>query len=287
MENVQEQLQEILEKSAQRNAFQNTPPISDRCRSCSNTGYIGWKTPHAGYTLKECAFCECEIGQKVLDYWRVRAAKEGQKTLSAAFANAGIPEHFRDFTIESLIERSLGDKGKAEAIAAVSGYVENGYILDAATNRYKFGLVLSGDFGRGKTGLLTPVLRHMVAQGKTGLWIEMYDFLISVQSGYEDGSSLAKLEAAQRADVILLDDFGDKSRTQPETDDRKRILYQLVNYRHNAGLPMLITTNLTAAEIGVQFGQRIAERILESCAWVKVSGENLRFAPLAKARKLL
>lgn len=214
----------------------------------------------------------------------MRAAKEQQKKLDAVFANAGIPEHFRDFTIDSLIERSGSDKGKVEAIVAVRGYIENGYILDIATNRYKFGLVLSGDFGRGKTGMLTPVLRHMVAQGKSGLWIEMYDFLISVQAGYEDGSSLSKLETAQRADVILLDDFGDKSRTLPETDDRKRILYQLINYRHNAGLPMLITTNLTAAEIGIQFGQRTVERILEACAWVKVGGENLRFAPTSKAR---
>ena len=77
-------------------------------------------------------------------------------------------------------------------------------------------------------------------------------------------------------DVILLDDFGDKSRTNAESDDRRRIIYQLINYRHNNGLPMLITSNLTAAEMSMQFGQRTVERIIESCAWVKVGGDNLR-----------
>ncbi len=214
----------------------------------------------------------------MLDYWRVQDTKRRQKQLDTIFANAGIPAHFRSFTIESMEERCAKDSGKKEAIAAVKSYIENGYLKDADSNRYKNGLILSGDFGRGKTGLLTPVLRSMVENGKSGLWIETYDFLSDIQGGYEDGSSLKRLEAAQRSDVILLDDFGDKSRQGAESDDRRRIIYQLINYRHNAGLPMLITTNLTGAELSIQFGQRTVERIIESCAWIKVSGENLRMS---------
>lgn len=267
-------------QQAQKNSTPNTPDLERKtqyqCISCQDTGYLGWKTPHAGYTLKECTFCECETGQKTLEYWRLKEVKKQQKQLDSTFANAGIPAHFRSFTIESLLERCNGDNGKKEAIAAVKSYVETGYIKDAMSNRYKVGIVLSGEFGRGKTGLLTPVLRSMLESGKSGLWIETYDFISEIQSGYEDGTSLQRLEAAQRADVVLLDDFGDKGRTKEETDDRRRIIYQLINYRHNAGLPMLITTNLTAAEMSIQFGQRTVERIIESCAWVKVGGDNLR-----------
>lgn len=258
----------------------NTPVSeqAEKCRSCGNAGYLGWKTPHAGYSLREVSFCECPIGQRTLEYWQRQDAGKRQKKLDQTFANAGIPEHFRDMTIETLIARAGGDKGKRDAIAAVKSFAEQGFIEDAATKRYKPGIILAGSFGRGKTGLLTPVLRHLIEQGKTGLWIEVYDFISEIQAGYENGTSLSRLEAAQRADVVLLDDLGDKGRDKPETDDRRRIVYQLINYRHNNGLATLITTNLSASEIGMQFGQRTVERIIESCAWVTMGGENLRMS---------
>lgn len=244
---------------------------------------MGWKTPEH-YPISELKFCDCKVGQRRLEAVRAEANRAQQKRLDAIFANAGIPQNFRGLTVETLKDRCGENSGKSEAINAVEKFIAQGYLEDAGSKRYKPGIVLYGDFGRGKTGLLTHALCQMMQQGKTGLWIEMYDFVSAIQSGYEDNSNSDKLGAAQRVDVILLDDFGNKSRTQAETDDKQTILYRLINYRHNAGLPMLITTNLTAAEMGVQFGQRTVERILEACAWVKVGGENLRFAPTSKAR---
>lgn len=246
------------------------------CATCQDAGYLGWKTPHAGYALKDCRFCGCEAGQTAQRYWQNKATAAQQAKLDGIFASAGIPAHFRTLTIETMLERCANDREKLAAVTQIQSYIANGYIEDGGSKRYKTGIILAGDFGRGKTGLLTPVLRHLLSMGKTGLWIETYDFISQIQSGYEDGSSLSRLEVAQRADVILLDDFGDKSRTAAETDDRRRILYQLINYRHNEGLPMLITTNLVAAEMSIQFGQRTVERLLESCAWVRLGGGNLR-----------
>lgn len=259
---------------------------SDRplyCPKCNGIGLLDWKTPDH-YPISELKFCDCKVGQRKLESVRVEVGRAQQKRLDAAFASAGIPPHFRGLTIETMIERCENDRGKDEAIKAVKSLMDQGYIEDSGSKRYKSGVILSGDFGRGKTGLLTPVLCHMLKGGKVGLWIEMYGFLSAIQSGYANNSSLSRLESAQRADVILLDDFGDKDRTQPETEDRRRIIYELVNYRHNYSLPMLITTNLNGVELSQQFGKRITERILEACAWVKVGGENLRFAPTAKAR---
>jgi DNA replication protein DnaC len=256
-----------------------TPPSSDGDCGCGGVGIHGWKTPIAGYPLSECKFCSCEKGQAIIASYRALEAKRHQHKLQSMFVNAGIPLHFRDFTVATLMDRAKKDRDKQPAIAAALELMDKGYLLDEKTTRYKFGLVLSGDFGRGKTGLLSPVLRHFIEQGKSGLWIEVYDFFTEVQKGYSTGDSVEKLEAAQRADVVLLDDLGDKARKQDafaETDDRRRILYQLVNHRHNHGLPMLITTNLTGPELGLQFGNRTLERILESCAWVNMGGKNLR-----------
>lgn len=252
-----------------------TQPLRE-CVLCGDTGYRGWKTPAAGYPLSEVEFCDCTFGEKARAFWRMKEAEAHQRKLAKLFANAGIPAHFRDLTIETMIERAGDDEGKREAISAVVEYQEHGFVLDKRTGRPKPGIILSGEYGRGKTGLLTPVLRHAIEQGKSGLWIEVYDFIAEVQKGYNDGESNARLEAAQRADIILLDDLGDKSRDRAETDDRRRILYQLINYRHNHTLPMMITTNLTGPELAMQFGPRTFERIIESCAWINIGGRNLR-----------
>lgn len=209
-------------------------------------------------------------------YWRRKEAEAQQLRLNRLFAGANIPPHFRDFTIDTLIKRAGNDPKKRPAIAAVQQFVAAGVVACPITSRYKAGIVLSGEFGCGKTGLLTPALRATLEQGKSALWVEMYGFLGAVQQGYEDGDSNAKLTAAQRADVILLDDLGDVERSKPETDDRRRLLYELINYRHNNALPMLITTNCSADLIAKQMGTRTMERIFESCAWIEMGGRNLR-----------
>ena len=252
------------------------PAKLHECYACQDHGFRGWKTPTAGYPLKECQVCDCRTGQRVAAYYQRKETEAQQLRLDRLFAGAGIPPHFRDFTIDTLVARAGNDPAKQPAITAVQQFVNEGLVTCPITNRYKAGIVLSGEFGCGKTGLLTPALRAMIEQGKSGLWVEMYGFLGAIQQGYEDGDSNAKLTAAQKADVILLDDLGDVERQRPETDDRRRLLYELINYRHNNALPMLVTTNCDAELIAKQLGTRTMERIFESCAWIGMGGRNLR-----------
>lgn len=230
----------------------------------------------AGYPLAQCDVCECENGKAIRRMWEVENADRQQKRLNDLFRGAGIPAHFRGFTIDTMVERAGKDPGKTAAIDAVIEFVNQGVVLDRSNKRYKPGIILSGQFGVGKTGILTPALNRLVADGKSGLWIEVYDFLSAVQAGYASGDSDAKLTAAKEADVVLLDDLGDVDRDREETEDRRRIVYQLINHRHNEGLPMLITTNCSAPQLAHQFGARTVERIMESCAWVSMGGKNLR-----------
>lgn len=256
-------------------ASRATTTAANEC-ACRNTGYLGWKTPIAGYSLHECQFCDCEAGAVALAYWRRKEVEAQQKRLERLFSSAGVPLHFQGMTIESLIERAGGDKAKAAAISAVQQYINEGRVSDPATKQIKPGIILSGRFGAGKTGLLTPALRYSLGQGKSALWIECADFISEIQAGYATGDSHTRLETAQRADVVLLDDLGDVDRDRPETEDRRRILYQLINYRHNNCLPMLISTNCAPAQLAMQFGARTFERLAESCAWVEMGGANLR-----------
>lgn len=275
---------------------QTTPPLSpaapilpptrtlSKCQWCGNAGYRTWKQPW-NYPLSEVQFCECSYGEAALAFWEAKNKAAKQEKLRSLFAGAGVPAHYRDLTLETLRGRIQGEPEKMEALATVEEFIEKGFATDKRTGRYKFSLLLSGNFGIGKTGMLTPVLQAYLERSKVGLWIEAKEFVKEVQAGYSDGDSEAKLDAAKRADIILLDDLGDKNivgrvdrdkNPLTETVDRIDILYRLINHRHNHELPMLITTNLSGVELAQQIGERVFNRIIESCAWVKMAGRNLR-----------
>jgi hypothetical protein len=137
-------------------------------------------------------------------------------------------------------------------------------------------LVLSGPLGVGKTGMLTPVLQHYLGQGQPALWIEFYDFCLEMQSGYKDGTASDKPVAARRAPLILLGDVGDVERREPESDDKRRILWSVLNARHGEDLPTLVTTNLDERDFRRQFGGRMSDRLWEMAFVVPVGGVNLR-----------
>lgn len=256
----------------------------DACPECWGTGYKGWKTPHS-YPIHEVEFCaSCPKGPATQRYWQRHASALRHTTLERLFRNASIPARFADLTIGTLAR--LDDPAKREAVAACQSLIESGAIMQRGQGRNS--LLLSGPFGVGKTGLLTATMAHFLEQGNSGLWIEFYDLVLAVQAGYSDGSSAQRMEAAREADWLLLDDVGDLERRSngaivAETDDRRKILYQILNHRHNNRLPTLITSNLNPGQFSQQFGARVTERVMESFAIVGIGGRNLRLANIDPA----
>lgn len=234
-------------------------------------GVTGWKTTRH-YPLSEVEFCNCPQGVAALDAAKRADAAKRQRALDAMFAAAGIPQHFRGMTVDSLYQVAGDDPDKREGLQAARELVETGF------TRGKNGLYIFGSYGMGKTGVVTPILRSYVDNGLTGLWIEFYDFTDEVQSRYRSNSeetAQAAIKQAQEVDMLLLDDVGNP-KVGEETQDRSKILYQVVNARHNHARPMLITSNLAPGEFVKQFGARTFERIAESCRIVQMGGRNLR-----------
>lgn len=242
-----------------------------KCSACGDLGVLGWKTPRH-YPLAEVEFCACPHGVAALDAAKRADAAKRQRQLDAMFAAAGIPQHFRGMTVDSLYQAAGSDPDKRDGITAARELVETGF------TRGKNGLYVFGPYGVGKTGVVTPILRNYVDNGLTGLWIEFYDFTDEVQSRYRSNAeetAQAAVKQAQEVDMLLLDDVGNP-KSGEETQDRSKILYQVVNARHNHARPMLITSNLTPDEFVKQFGARTWERISESCRVIRMGGRNLR-----------
>jgi DNA replication protein DnaC len=91
------------------------------------------------------------------------------------------------------------------------------------------------------------------------------------------------IQAAQKVPVLFIDDLGDPDKRRLESDDKRDILFRILNHRLQDWAPTFITTNLNGLGISKQFGERIASRLVELCEWCKVGGADLR--TLRKAPK--
>lgn len=165
-------------------------------------------------------------------------------------------------------------------------------------------LMFAGDYGTGKTWLGTAVFKELVWKAVTGnfapslagetdvfrighpadrfVWTKWYDVVREVQDTYGSGD-LRVLEVMRRyqmARILMLDDIGGFERAN--TEDRRQILYEIIDYRNDRLMPTILTTNLDKSGMIDQFGERTYNRLIEMCKMVGVAGVNYRTERLRK-----
>lgn len=125
-------------------------------------------------------------------------------------------------------------------------------------------LLLTGPVGRGKTcesiGALRGCLLGSAARGRRMTWqyTRHSDLNASLRPS-NHGAHLDALDQACTVDLLVIDDLG----TGQYTDWAADSLYRIVDSRWSNDLPMIVTTNLLAEEIGGLVGDRIASRLSE------------------------
>jgi DNA replication protein DnaC len=103
-------------------------------------------------------------------------------------------------------------------------------------------LVLSGPVGCGKTHLAAAIKNERDERGLQTLFKTAPDLLDYLRATYAPDSNVTYdrgFDAIRNAVVLILDDYGAHSST-PWAEEK---LFQLLNYRFNARLPTVITTN--------------------------------------------
>jgi len=119
-------------------------------------------------------------------------------------------------------------------------------------------LIFQGVNGCGKTHLAAAIANYRQAQGHGVLFVVVSDLLDRVRSTFSPDSRTSYDEYSEklkRAPLLILDDFGEHSAT-PWAQEK---LYQLINHRYNARLPMVITTCLTLDEIETRISSRMVD----------------------------
>lgn len=135
------------------------------------------------------------------------------------------------------------------------------------------GLLLFGPVGTGKTYFAACIANRLIDNDYR---VKMTNFaqLTNQLQGMFDGKQ-EYIDGLNRYDLLIIDDLG----VERKSEFMQEMVFNIIDSRYRAGLPFIITTNLTADEIKkpqeVSFS-RIYDRIIERCFPVKVEGESRR-----------
>jgi DNA replication protein DnaC len=119
-------------------------------------------------------------------------------------------------------------------------------------------LVLVGPSGCGKTHLAAAIANARLARGESVMFQVVPDLLDYLRAAFHPSSDVTYdelFEHVRNAPLLLLDDLG----TQSATPWAQEKLFQLINHRYNAQLPLVITTNHRLEELDERLRARLAD----------------------------
>lgn len=134
-------------------------------------------------------------------------------------------------------------------------------------------LLFKGGFGAGKTHLAAAIANYRLQLGQPALFIVVPDLLDYLRATYSPNSAVTydeRFESLRGAPLLLLDDYGAHSAT-PWAQEK---LFQLLNFRYNAQLPTVITTNQELEDIDLRLRSRLADVTL--CQIVTIVAPDFR-----------
>ena len=143
------------------------------------------------------------------------------------------------------------------------------------------GLLLYGGVGTGKTYIACMIANALIDKGYPVLVTNFARVLSTLQGTFEKQEYLDSLNQFK---LLIIDDLG----IERDTGYAKEQVFNIIDSRYRAGLPMIITTNLTMQKLATESeiaDKRVYDRILERCYPVEVAGDSRRMKKLINSRE--
>jgi DNA replication protein DnaC len=123
-------------------------------------------------------------------------------------------------------------------------------------------LLITGDFGTGKTHLAAAIANQAVELGLPSIFITVPDLLDSLRFTFSDQNENfeTRFEEIRKSPLLVLDDFG----TENATDWAQEKLFQIINYRYSNQLPLVVTSNLSLTQLDGRLNSRLSDPELVS-----------------------
>ena len=213
--------------------------------------------------------CRCEVEKRDREE-AARKRLEFEKQVKE-YRRMGFPESKMQYWTFA------NDDGENEHISkVVRNYFDN---FDRMRSDGK-GLLLFGKTGTGKSYAAACVANALIDRG-IPVFMTNFARIRGTLQGLFDGRQ-EYLDSFNRFPLLILDDLAAESKSEY----MQEIVYEVVNNRYLAGLPLIVTTNLTADELkhpADVTNQRTFSRLFEMCIPIHVEGDDRRRDALKEA----
>jgi len=252
-----------ITSSTEHKAESDGPEAEEVCTICKGIGYLRADVPVGHPDFGSLIPCTCQLAE---------LAERRADTLRA-LSNMDIYSRmtFETFTPEG---HGLAPDKRANLRWA---YEE---AKDFAQNPQGW-LVMKGGYGCGKTHLAAAIANDCVERGQPVLFITVPDLLDHLRAAFGPTSTTnydARFHQVRTAPILILDDLG----TESSTAWAQEKLFQVFNYRYNARLPTVITTNHELEEITLRLRSRLVDPDLARI--VSITAPDYRRAGVAQGQ---
>ena len=136
------------------------------------------------------------------------------------------------------------------------------------------GLLLWGSVGTGKTYIAACIAIALLDRA-VPVMMTSFGRILAGMPSVASGEQSRYIDSFNTYDLLVIDDLGVERSTEYAVEQ----VYNVVDARYRAKLPLVVTTNRKLSELKdpeIIEKQRIYDRILERCAPVKVDGRHIR-----------
>ena len=138
------------------------------------------------------------------------------------------------------------DKNRNELIKWIIKFIKN-----YKSGKQCKGLYLSGNFGSGKSYLVSAMINELVKDGYKGALIYYPEFLRSLKASFGKDFD-EQFNYVKKSDLLLIDDIGAENISAWSRDE---ILGPIIQYRMDEKLPTFFTSNLSIEELEVHLSE--------------------------------
>ena len=134
------------------------------------------------------------------------------------------------------------------------------------------GLMILGGVGSGKTHLAAAIANCMIDRGIPALFATYSEHLEKIKEEFDHTGQKKYLSMMKNTPILVIDDIG----KERKTEWTQQILFDVVNYRYEHLLPIIITTNFDVDGLANHVGGAVWSRLYEMCGGVETKGKDYR-----------
>ncbi|MGN0661319.1 MAG: ATP-binding protein [Oscillospiraceae bacterium] len=218
------------------------------CEKCKDTGYTNGK--------------ECECLKKLLKDISVRSLCDHSVSDKSTFET---------FDLSMYPQIPNGKTGivprekMAEILRFCKSYAE-------VFSKNSGNIFMSGKTRLGKTHLSLSIANEVIKKGFDVIYGPAEEIFGKIEKEHFTGKNEGYLDRVLGCDLLIIDDLG----TEFESKFNLSQIYNIINSRNNFGLPTIISTNLTGAELQERYKERVMSRLIGEYDCLVFVGDDIR-----------